>query len=419
MPAHRKHAGRAPHSRDAIPDDQVVRTRYGRGAKSATEKIDPVSPKTSPTQSNGHLVPRKATRSFSNNSSFSNPEAASPEPTVFAKFDAPILIIHGLSSQFLERLEENEKRTQRKERMWSGHFTHSDLENETSSGDNDVPTPPVRGALRGARARGGRGGRARGRGRGRGGRGRGTTKVSRDESPARARKTRNIASTHAVTEDGDGEADPTNQESLFESAKDLPRPDAAEDAAMTDASEDEEDGHAAVAAHLAEIAGTGSTSPPGSTSQEPGLNLREEVTKAFLPIPKIALPPKSTSRTPREGGSTAAPTPTPVPPPRLVNPEDDVLSDSDLPGPWIEDHVVPKEVDCEDRADYLLQMRYKPLTDMQDIIAALTKYPASQRSTETLYLLAANTQEILKAWQDEYLVLDAKVRGEFSSLAHC
>jgi hypothetical protein len=56
---------------------------------------------------------------------------------------------------------------------------------------------------------------------------------------------------------------------------------------------------------------------------------------------------------------------------------------------------------------------------MQDIIAALTKYPASQRSTETLYLLAANTQKILKAWQDEYLVLDAKVRGEFSCLAHC
>jgi hypothetical protein len=115
---------------------------------------------------------------------------------------------------------------------------------------------------------------------------------------------------------------------------------------------------------------------------------------------------ESASQTPVNGTSTRAASP--VPP--LIDPEDDILSDSDLPEPFLEDFVPPAtEAECDDRADFLLKTRFKPMTDVQDIIASLTKYAPSQRSTENLYLLAQNTQKILKAWQDEYLELDAKV----------
>jgi hypothetical protein len=86
-----------------------------------------------------------------------------------------------------------------------------------------------------------------------------------------------------------------------------------------------------------------------------------------------------------------------------------VLSESDLPDPFIEDAPSPIEAECEDRADYLLQKRFKPMADVQAAIAALTKFPAAQRSTENLYALTQNAQQILKAWQDEYLMLDARV----------
>jgi hypothetical protein len=56
-----------------------------------------------------------------------------------------------------------------------------------------------------------------------------------------------------------------------------------------------------------------------------------------------------------------------------------------------------------------LQKRFKPMADVQAAIAALTKFPAAQRSTENLYALTQNAQQILKAWQDEYLMLDARV----------
>jgi hypothetical protein len=95
--------------------------------------------------------------------------------------------------------------------------------------------------------------------------------------------------------------------------------------------------------------------------------------------------------------------------PKLLEPEDDVLSDSDLPDPWIYDAPKPSLAECEDRADYLLQQKFDPMVEVQDIIAALNKFPTSQRRTENLYLLAENAQYILKAWQDEYLKLDARV----------
>jgi hypothetical protein len=137
-------------------------------------------------------------------------------------------------------------------------------------------------------------------------------------------------------------------------------------------------------------------------------------TTKTLTIPKISLPPPSGSRTPHESASTPAESAVPT----LLNPEDDLLSDSDLPDPWIEDAPRPIQAECEDRADYLLQTRFKPMADVQDVIAALTKYPISQRSTESLFALAENAQHILKEWQDQYLMLDARVRSRFSDPYH-
>jgi hypothetical protein len=143
--------------------------------------------------------------------------------------------------------------------------------------------------------------------------------------------------------------------------------------------------------------------PPTAPEPDPGPS-----TKASKNIsaPKISLQTHSASHTPRNGASTPAESAVP----RLLRPEDDVLSESDLPEPYIYDAPDPMEAECEDRADYLLQKRFKPIIDVQAVIANLTKYAVSQRSTESLYALAENTQNILKEWQDQYLMLDSRVR---------
>lgn len=133
-----------------------------------------------------------------------------------------------------------------------------------------------------------------------------------------------------------------------------------------------------------------------------------------LAVPKISLSKGSASQTPKDSGST----PSESAVPRLIDPEDDVLSESDLPSPFVEDAPSPIKADCEDQADYLLQRNFKPMADLHSIIASLTKFPASQRSTATLYALAENAQKILKAWQDEYLMLDARVSCHFSGQDH-
>jgi hypothetical protein len=156
------------------------------------------------------------------------------------------------------------------------------------------------------------------------------------------------------------------------------------------------------------------SAPPGQDSFEDDMQTsvlahesRSEPTSrksGKLAVPKIALP-ESASQTPRESASTPAESAVP----NLLDPDEDVLSESDLPDPFIEDAPSPIEAECEDRADYLLQKRFKPMADVQAAIAALTKFPAAQRSTENLYALTQNAQQILKAWQDEYLMLDARV----------
>jgi hypothetical protein len=164
---------------------------------------------------------------------------------------------------------------------------------------------------------------------------------------------------------------------------------------------------------------------PVTPAGSPPVGLLESILDGtFAPLPAPEFDPKPAATTTNRAKSTknalaagsanqtsraSDSTPAEKTIPKLLEPEDDVLSDSDLPDPWLYDAPKPSLAECEDNADYLLQQKFDPMPDVQDIIAALTKFPTSQRRTENLYLLAENAQYILKAWQDEYLKLDARV----------
>lgn len=384
--------------------EEPVRTRYGRGAKSAKEEADHPS-----NHANGHLTtPKKATRSSSNlsGSSPGKPQGCHVEwhkPGYIYFHDVPRAFLEDLKFKDQQKKELDrelaiqETRRLRKERLHTGEFTKSDLENDTGSeSESDVQTPPpvaTRGRGRGGRGRGGRG---RGRGRGRGNSG-----LTRDISPVRARKAR-VAAPVSFTEADDEES--ANQESAAEGAKTAPQSD--EDEVMADANDDMEEEQEEKDQEKMDD-GKSMTTPRGSPppGSPPLEESKTENTKPPPPIPTIALPPESTTQTPQNGTSGAA---TPVL--QMLDPEEDALSDSDFYEPWVEDYIPPSsEAECEDRADYLLRRRYIPMTDVNEIIAAITKFAPAQRSTESLYRLAENNQRILKAWQDEYLRLDARV----------
>jgi hypothetical protein len=147
----------------------------------------------------------------------------------------------------------------------------------------------------------------------------------------------------------------------------------------------------------------GTYTPSLMADPEPKNSRSTAKTATKTKVPKISLITNSASQTPQESALTPAETLKPL------DPEDDVLSDEDLPGPWDEEFRPQPREDCEDHADYLLQKKFKGMSDVNQIIAALNKFSAAQRSTENLYILAENAQYILKCWQDEYLELDARV----------
>jgi hypothetical protein len=388
-------------------------TRSGRGSKSAKGEKSDVTPKALSMQNSTNLTPaRKATRSASNVSTYSS-------FGIYAEFDGKTLVIHGLRSTFLAGLAKRVKPVTPVKKRQPAYLQDLDLspplysEDDDESSDEsevDIPSPPQaapsrgrgggRGRGRGGRGRGSRGrGASRGRGRGRGGSAIAAASTSaKDISPLRNRPMRNAAPMFPLTEADDD--DPSNQASPIGHAKELNLTN--EEMLMEEASTDGEDDEQEPLHNNTQInSNTPMDTPPLGSKRAPAV-----VSSRVVPsIPKISLPRNSGSQTPLE----AAPTPTPLPIRKLLNQEDDVLSESDLPGPWIEGLDDPIRAECEDEADYLLQLRYDPMTDVQGIINSLTKYPAYQRSTENLYRLAENTQKILKAWQDEYLKLDAKV----------
>lgn len=347
-------------------------------------------------------------------------------------------MVFGLSPEFFDGLKKHHGKLPKERKSLVSSLPQleltpegEDTESEDESVDeSEVDEPPVahaapRGRGRGGRgARGGRGRGGRGRGRGRGGRPRGS--LNRASSPTRARASRNTAAMVRLTEEDDD--DSPNQEPPNYGAR--PKLVANDDEPMGEAvdtddenaiAEDDSDVDDEVMQAVRKVSATPESSPPPglheailggtyipSTAPEPDPGPTIKVAKP-LAVPKISFATQSGSRTPRELASTPAESAVP----KLLRPEDDVLSDSDLPEPWIDDIPILTEAECEDRADYLLQKRFKPMVDVQDVIAVLTKYPVTQRSTESLYALAENTQNILKQWQDQYLMLDARVNIQF------
>lgn len=84
---------------------------------------------------------------------------------------------------------------------------------------------------------------------------------------------------------------------------------------------------------------------------------------------------------------------------------DDELTESDLPPPFTSSTPVPDE--DASTGEEVAAGRFKVLPNPDDFLLALTN-PAS-RSTSALSTIAANTQEALKLWQDQYLELDARL----------
>ncbi|PVH98492.1 hypothetical protein DM02DRAFT_729844 [Periconia macrospinosa] len=413
---------RSSQRRNAAPkeDESPMQTR--RGAKSAAKPEQPeiVSPRSS-----RHSVPvpeapltRKATRTISSIPNYAKLDSA---PDVYATYESPFFMVFGLTSEFFDGLNARKHKQKLKLTTRSEHDEEAALSADQEVDDSstveeeesDEPAP-VRPATRGGRGgrgggRGGRGGRGRGgRGRGsRGGRGGSRGASSRIISPLRTRPSRNAAPVFPL----DDHDDPSNQSSPLPDANSSLQGDEHDENGDEDAQSDlhrnESDADGGDEGSIPDVKkkSFSPATPPGSPPPEVIQAYDDPSAKipVSLSVPKISLPEKSSMNMSHDGTLTPAESV-----PKLLDPEDDLLTDSDLPDPWIENVPDPLEAECEDKADFYLRTRYKPMTDVQDIIASLQKHPFSARSTESLYALAENTQLILRAWQDQYLELDAK-----------
>lgn len=435
MPAPRTLPARSSQRRNSVQDDTAARTRSTRGAPAAarSETTEVAVPKQSPHKLSPTIT-RKTTRSASNISS--QPSFTDAAPEVYASYERPFLMVFGLSREFFDGLKKHHGKLPKERKNLEGAIQESTTSDEDSiseseeSADESEESADVAPSAsqntprgRGRGGRGSRGGRGRGgRGRGRGGRGRGGS--IRTISPTRSRPSRSAAPIFPLTEEdddlsnqttpnGEGLASPHDEDEQMTDASEPPNGLSLEVDVDSDL-EEESIGNA----HLESMTPAGSppstTTPQGSPpkgllsaildgSYTPSLVAqsapKSAKNAARTRIPKISLTTNSTSQTPMESAEVLKP----------LDPEDDILSEEDLPGPWADDFDPQPLDDCEDMADYLLQRKYKAMSDVNKIIAALNKFPAAQRSTENLYALAENAQYILKCWQDEYLELDARV----------
>ena len=83
------------------------------------------------------------------------------------------------------------------------------------------------------------------------------------------------------------------------------------------------------------------------------------------------------------------------------------LKDDDLMPPFFK-MLSPPLSPSLDAPSRLLAERYRPLPPPNRFIKALTSHAPSERTTETLFELALNTQRALREWQDEYIKLDKR-----------
>lgn len=312
------------------------------------------------------------TRSSSNISTYSQIFVGGPPQQVAASWKKPILIISGLTEEFLEDLGQKPPIPQSQASpAKSGTRSNPPLFPKDDIADDDAEnsqSPLV------TPASGRRGGR----------RGKGMKSIS----PRKKRPTRTAAPTFPLT-DVDEEV-LSNRASPSGSAKNS----SSKDAEQSQESDPDPD--------------VSMDFEPAPEPWKPPPNLKKQESSFTIAISTPQTGPsllkEPSIQTPQDSSST----PIEVEPPPPLEPIDDELSDADLPPPFIVDYNEPSESDCDDAADYLVKTRFKPMTDPQAFIAALTKYAPNVRSTDALYALALNTQRALRAWQDQYLVLDAK-----------
>lgn len=98
----------------------------------------------------------------------------------------------------------------------------------------------------------------------------------------------------------------------------------------------------------------------------------------------------------------------PTPRPPLLPPEEDQVTEEDLPTLFKEDWSSPEE-DELDEPDKIIRRTFDPLVGADPFVKALTKHDPAVRSLDSLKQIAGNAQAALKALQDEYLQLDVVV----------
>lgn len=98
----------------------------------------------------------------------------------------------------------------------------------------------------------------------------------------------------------------------------------------------------------------------------------------------------------------------PTPRPALLPPEEDQLTEGDLPSLY-KDEWSDDDFDDIDTPGQLLRRDYAPIIGPEQLVKALTKHDPAVRSLDSLKQLAANAQLALKQLQDEYLELDVIV----------
>ncbi|KAF2723514.1 hypothetical protein K431DRAFT_282960 [Polychaeton citri CBS 116435] len=106
------------------------------------------------------------------------------------------------------------------------------------------------------------------------------------------------------------------------------------------------------------------------------------------------------------GSQAASNTGASSPEPKLLEPEEDILTEEDFPELYRDSWSPPDRDEPDDDAATILRGQYRPMIDAEAYIKALTKHDPAIRSTENLEQLAENTQRALEQMQDEYLRLE-------------
>ncbi|KAK4504259.1 hypothetical protein PRZ48_005175 [Zasmidium cellare] len=107
----------------------------------------------------------------------------------------------------------------------------------------------------------------------------------------------------------------------------------------------------------------------------------------------------------RSKGSSNSQSKAPTPRPPLLPPEEDKVTEEDLPSLFKEDWS-DTEADELDEAAKIMRSDFQALIGPEAFVKALTKHDPAARSLDSLKQIAGNAQLALQQLQDEYLALD-------------